>query len=587
MLEVIVGVLEGSRDFLPSLLPLFFTISFLLIITFFVFNFNHIRKQFKIKRFTWLVLALIVLLGISLRILTPVYLTTYTDEFSHIETGKNIATYGIAGMCGGDIDSGMVSCGLFNEPAGFPYVVGLFFLFLGVSETSAYAVNIVMGSFLSVIIFLFCFLLFRNEKTSLYSAFVVSVLPLHILLSRNIEPDTVSAFFILLTFLSFLLFFKIRDLKTGIFAVSILAFSMSIKQENILLIPLVLLLSILFVDLKDLKSKMKNYKSWFLVALLIILVTPHIFHLSLELYPALFYGKSTATAVGGQLIKMENIGMNAHILNKAMEGGFYPMLINLFLVVGLIYAFKKHRKAGIFLIIFFSSYMFVYLAYSASIVEKYMITGLVPLICFAGIGMYAVEEFAVSKLHGIARRRVINFAIPLAIVLVLFLFFVPYFYEIREGLKPLGVEHGYPRDDIHYKEKEVINMVDGEIDFCYVVAEEPVFFSATDLKIMKTESVLSDPKPIGDIIDNMGCIFYFEDLYCTNFYSFGDRCGIENESFERCEELRQGIVSRCREMHEKYQLDTYLKYEFDNFTFTIYNVSLGSWLEHFEIQNGI
>lgn len=570
-------MLEGSRNFLPSLLPLFFTISFLLIIITFVLSFRKIRKQFNIKKNTWIMLILIFLLGISLRTLTPVYLTTYADEFAHIETGKNIVTYGRADMCiGGYSDFEEKACTLYNEPAGFPYVVGLFFFFLGVSETSAYAINIIMGSLLGVIIFLFCFLLFRSEKTGLYSAFVVSILPLYILLSRNIEPDIVSAFFILLTFLSFLLFFKIRNFKIGVFATSILAFSMSIKQENILLIPLVLLLAIIFVDMKNLRSKIKNYKFWLLVALLVVLVAPHIFHLSLELHPALFYGKPTATAVGGQLIKMENVGMNAQILNRAMWGNFYPILINLFLVVGLIYAFKKYRKGGIFLIIFFSLYMFVYLAYSASIVEKYLITGLIPLICFAGIGMYAVEGFVVPKLYGTARRRVINFAIPLAIVLVLFLFFVPYFYEVREGLKPLNVDHGYPRDYIHYKEKEVINSIDEKIDNCYIVAERPVLFSATDLKIIATGFVLYEQKPVRNVIDNGGCIFYFEDLYCTDFYSLGSRCGIENESIETCEKLRQSIVSKCRGMHEKYQLQPYLEYEFDDFNFTVYNISLSS-----------
>ena len=577
MLEGIVSVLEGSRIFLPSLLPLFFTMSFLLLVTFFVLNFRNIRKQFKVKRFTWMILILIFLLGISLRILTPIYMTTYNDEFAHMDTGKNIVTYGRADVCTvGYTDFEKKDCGLFNEPAGFPYVVGLFFLFLGVSETSAYAVNVIMGSLLTVMVFLFCFLLFRNEKTGLYSAFVVSILPLYILLSRNIEPDPVSAFFILLTFLSFLLFFKIRDVKTGVFATSILAFSMSIKQENILLIPLVFLLAILFVDLKNLKQTVKNYKSWFLAVLFIILVTPHVFHLSLELYPALFYGKTTATAVGGQVIKMENIVMNAQILNKVINGSFYPILINLFLVIGLIYAFKKHRRVGIFLIIFFSLYMFVYLAYSATIVEKYLITGLIPLICFAGVGMYAVEEFVVSKLRGISRESVVNFAIPLVIFLVLFLFFVPYFYEIREGSKPLNVRHGYPRDILHYNEREAIKMMDEKIDNCYIVAEEPIYFSLTDLKIMRTDYVLFmfDQNIVRNVIDNGGCIFYFEDFFCTDFYGLGDRCGIENPSIETCEELRQVIISRCRIMHEKYQLHPYLEYEFDNFTFTVYNISV-------------
>ncbi len=560
MLEIITSLLEGSRGFLPTLLPLSFTISFLLAIIFFVLDYSEIKKYFKIRLFVWFILIFIFFLALSLRLITPVYLTTYGDEFAHVQVAKDIITSGRA---------------VFNEPVGFSYVVALFLLFGGINENSAYMVNIVTGSLLVVVVFLFCFLLFKSEKAGLYSAFIVSILPLYILLSRNIEPDIVSAFFILLTFTAFLLFFKIRDLKTGIFATSILAFSISIKQEDILLIPLVLLLSVLFLDAKTLKSAIKNKRLWFLVLLLTILAIPHILHLSLEIYPAL-YGKSTATVVEGKLIRMENIPMNAQVLAKAMNGSFYPLLINVFLFAGLLYGFKKHRKEALFLAIFFSLYIFAYLAYSASIVEKYLITGLVPLLCFAGLGVCAFEKFAVSMPHKIARQKATKISAPVFIVLVLFLLSIPYFYAVQNDPKPLNVDHGYPRGRIEYKEMEVIDMIDREIDSCYVVTKEPVFFSATDLKAIPTESVLKQPEMLQDVTGNRGCVFYFKDLYCTDFYSLGNRCGIENESFETCEELRRKIVSQCREMHEKFELQPYLEYEFGDFNLTLYKITTSS-----------
>ena len=559
MLEIITSLLEGSRNFLPTFLPLFFTISFLLAIIFFALDYSEIKKYFKIRLSVWVILIFIFLFALSLRLITPVYLTTYGDEFAHVQVARDIITSGRA---------------VFNEPVGFSYVVALYLLFGGINENSAYMVNIVTGSLLVVVVFLFCFLLFKSEKTGLYSAFIVSILPLYILLSRNIEPDIVSAFFILLTFTAFLLFFKIRDLKIGIFAISILAFSISVKQEGILLIPLVLLLSFIFVDLKQLKEAAKNYKCWLLLIFFIILAAPHIFHLSLELYPAIFYGKPTATAVGGHLINIENIAGSSKTLVKAIDGTFHPVIINFFVLIGMIYAFKKHRKAGIFLVIFLFLFIFVYLAYSGFILDRYLITGLVPVIFFAGLGLYAVERLAVSKLHGMARKKIINFSIPLAIILVLLLLFVPYFYKLQVDLKPIGMDQGYQRDAIQYKEKEVINTMDEKLDDCYVVAEEPVLFSATDLKVIRTESVLNDPEPLSHAIKNGERVLYFEDLYCTDFYSFGNRCGIENESFETCEELRRKIVSRCREIHENYKLEPYLTYEFGKFKFAVYNVSL-------------
>jgi 4-amino-4-deoxy-L-arabinose transferase-like glycosyltransferase len=532
-----------------------------------------------VKRNIWVLLVVIILLGIYLRAITPVYLVTFYDEFAHIDTGKNIVSQGIAATCTTAYSTvEMNNCTPFNEPAGFPYVVGLFLLFLGVSLPSAYAVNLVMGSLLGAGVFLFCFLLFKNEKIGLYGAFLIAILPLYVLLSRNIEPDSAFAFFTLMTLSCFVLFFRIRDLKTGVLAVSILAFSVSIKQEGILLLPLVLVLSLLFVDPDSFKRGIKNLKFAYLIALLAILITPHLIQLSYEVIPPLLYGESTSTGVGGKLLDFGNIGYNFGILGRAASGWFYPVLFNIFALAGLclLYSIKKHRAGLAFLMFFLSIFMFAYLGYSGRIVEKYLITGLIPLFCLAGAGLFAFEKSALKLLGGggIAKKRIVAIAVPAALALILFSSSVPYLLDVLGNLQPLHVSHGYPRDLIQYKEIDAAMSVGVEVcDSCYIIAENPLIFSPTNLKGISTDLALSEPETIKEILMNGRGVYYFEDMFCTDFFSLGDRCGIVNETVESCENVRLNITSKCGDMKRDFTLAPNEEFKFDKYSFELYNLT--------------
>jgi 4-amino-4-deoxy-L-arabinose transferase-like glycosyltransferase len=543
----------------------------------FSLSFRKIRSQFHVKRNIWVLLVMIILLGMYLRAITPVYLVTFYDEFAHINTGKNIVSEGIAATCTTAYSTvEMNNCTPFNEPAGFPYVVGLFLLFLGVSLPSAYAVNLVMGSLLGAAVFLFCFLLFKNEKIGLYGAFLIAILPLYVLLSRNIEPDGVFAFFTLMTLSCFVLFFRIRDLKTGVLAVSILAFSVSIKQEGILLLPLVVVLSLLFVDSDSFKRGIKNLKFVYIIALLAILITPHLIQLSYEVIPPLLYGESTSTGVGGKLLDFGNIGYNFGILGRAACGLFYPVLFNIFALAGLclLCSIKKQRAKLAFLMVFLSIFMFVYLGYSGRIVEKYLITGLIPLFCLAGAGLFAFEKSVLRLLGGRAKKRIVAIAVPAALGLILFSSSVPYILEVLGNVQPLHVSHGYPRDLIQYKEIDAAMSVGGEVcDSCYIIAENPLIFSPTNLKGISTDLALSRPEMIKKILKDGRSVYYFEDMFCTDFFSLGDRCGIVNETVERCENVRLNITSKCGDMKRDFTLAPVEEFKFDKYSFELYSLT--------------
>lgn len=575
MMDSLIVLLEGSRGFLSYLLTASFSAAFVVFILFFLLNLENVKKHFEIKRKTLSILITIFVLGLSLRALTPIYITTYGDELSHVSTGKSMFTTFRADCCSGYQDIGQRGCTMFNEPAGHSYVVGLFWFLFGMNMDAAYFTNLIISALIPVAVFFLVFLLFRDEKSGIYSAFLISILPLHMLLSRNIEPDPVSAFFILLTLISVILLAKNKDLKTGLFTAGILALTISMKQENILLIPIVAL--VLVFSNVDLKKRLTGRKALLVLIVFICLVLPHALHLSLELYPAMIYGESTATAVGGRIMNPGNIIGNSRVLIQSISGSFYPIIINALIFLGVFYAWRRNRKASLLLIGFFASYVFVYLSYSATIVEKYMVTALVPLFCFAGFGLSYLDTISSGRIGWLKGKSYGSFAISAVLLLTIMASSLPYFHSVFTEPKPLGVDHGFERGNIHYDEMETIRQIDNEIDNCYLISEEPIFFEASDLKVFRTESALTDQNLVGRMTEISDCVLYFEDLFCTDYYTFGERCGLEEESFETCEEFRRDIVSRCSKMKEAYELVPYRSFStFGNFTFRLYSVSLRS-----------
>jgi hypothetical protein len=552
MLNTIVNFLEHNKILLSMLLPLSYTLVLSLTIFLTFFNLKNIAKNFReIKKPTWIFLFLIFTFSFYLRTTTPSYFASYYDELSHINTGKNILEEGKLQVC---TFHGIreKSCYTYNEAGGFTFILAIFFFFFEVSRETAYFTNLIFGSLLTLLIFLFTYLLFKKEKIALYSSFIIAILPVYILISRTIEPDTVSTFFGLSTLLFFLLLVKEKSSNLAILSLSWFAFFTQIKDENIILIIPLLILLILTNSLKHIKEYLKDPKFLLLGTILIILIIPHILHSFLEAYPAIFLNKKTAGAPFGSYFNLNQIPKNWWVFGELLKGNYNSLLLNIFVLISF-FSFKKYKKEFLFLVLLFFTFSLLYLSYSAGIVEKYLIIWLLPLICLSSLGAEKIDEI----LGFILPKKISSLII---ISLILFLS-VPYIYKIK--IEPTEmVHHGFGRSELNYPEQEFVNLLNNKINpNCWIITHDPSTFDGTKIKAIGTEIALNTPEKIEKIANETGCIFYFEDLYCTNFYSLGDRCGIENESFQRCEEYRKEIVARCQEMNDVYNLQLYLTYE--------------------------
>lgn len=158
-------------------------------------------------------------------------------------------------------------------------------------------------------------------------------------------------------------------------------------------------------------------------------------------------------------------------------------------------------------------------------------------------------SFGLSFLSKIFKKKILkNVTIVVTISIFLFIF-LPEIYSTNKMIKPAYI-----------LETKIPELVEKQISKdCYTITEWPtILTSTTDLKVISTRTIIENPAIIKNILNKIGCVFYFEEGFCLK-YPISKPLGSRG---------------RCIEMHEKYDLETYLEFREKEFVYIFYKVSL-------------
>ncbi len=540
MYEFIIGILEGSKPILEYLIPVFLYVSLFSCLILIAKNMDLIKRQFKgIRRKTWFWILILVLVGLVIRILSPYFIITWYDEHSNIEVAKNIVTQGRSVLCSYQ-DYNLETCTFYGDTHGFPFILSIFFLIFGVSGQVAYAVNIIFSSLSIILIFLISYIIFKKEGTSLYASVICAFLPMFIFHSSNLEVDTLAMFFLLITFLNFLLYFKTKNFEIYLASLLSLVITIQIRFELILLI---LLFGIFHWVMKFDFRLIKEKKYILSYLLFLILIIPHLFHMGKNAFPTLFYGKETGWAIGGHFLTLDHFLNNYSRVFEFISGWYYPALINVLILIGILYLFKQNRRLTAFILLYILIFSVMYISYY-QIYVRYWLHLLALSILFSVGGIYFIQK-EISK-------RTSNKLLAFSDVIILLLVVLLSSYMILNLYNPdeYFSDQGFVKSDVMYQEQEFINSIKDGVKGCYVVMHFPYFLSATEAKGIFTLDLLGNPNMSKNILNSESCFLFFEDLYCTNFFEETlDAAGTENL-----------IISRCEEMHNRFHLEPFIEY---------------------------
>lgn len=439
-------------------IPLFILINFILLIVLIYFNWGHIKKfLLKIDRKSWVILALIFLTALTLRILIPPHHhIMYIDEAWYMEAGKDMLLTG--------------SQGDYPKSIGWPFILRIVFGLFGISNWVAIYASIFLGALTIFNMFFLTFIITKRRGISLISALLFSLFPTHIRWSATAENNVVSLFFITLTI--FFCFLYYRNKKTSLLWLSIisLAFTVQFRPENYIFIVLFLLGCILYQSFK--KLNLKFITPWLILAILVLpnLIVVLDFKLSTNWMESDTLGQQT-----GSNWSFHNLIYNSsHYGSYIFNSKFQPIIFSFLFVIGLIYMLYKQRKEAIFLISWFCLIGFVYffswfqtLGGGTNILSKIrFFMSFYPItVIFAVYGILLIKD-SLSKFKN---YRINNKILPLTVI-ALVIFFIP--YSIKAS--------SYFNSIVHKLETKIPELAEKDIgDECIIIANWPTILKST------------------------------------------------------------------------------------------------------------
>ena len=320
----------------------------------------------------------------------------------------------------------------------FPLILALGFRIFGLNPLVASFLNLFLAVLSIFLVFTLTQIVFKNEKASLLSAFIFTFTPFTLIFtSLRMGDPTVVGFFFLLFIIAAILAFRYHRLSLHILTLIFFALVSQTKLEYFILIFPYVFCFIIFKEYKHIPFK----KIIILIVLFFLFCLPffagndHFRKTSVSGW----CGYPSQTFHNGKVYSYTlplTVPLD-RVLKFLANGRFsinylvYDMpnflrlwfskqfvFISLFIILGIIFAFKEHKKEALFILFSFLSISIVYLADCIFYETRLAIPSYGPIVIFSGL---AIDLFSkkISRIAG--KKKLIEVIITGLIILVLLL----------------------------------------------------------------------------------------------------------------------------------------------------------------------
>jgi hypothetical protein len=490
----------------------------------------------RIKNRTWIFLF-VILMGAFLTqwFFHPTMHLLYIDEHLYMGSAKNINELGQAVNC--RFEWGDVCQPIVQKAPAWPFILSLSFRAFGDSAQVAFFTVKIISLLTIFLSFFFCFVVLKSERVGLWTAFFLASSPLYLQWSGTADAAIPSLFFTLLTLFSCAIFLKSKQAGFGILTLTLLLFSVLIRYEHILLLPILLLLFAqqAHASPKPLKRiSMLFLPSLFAIALLFELVM---------LFQGLDFFRPTISSFLPELYVFESLRFI-----KMISFGFL-LLIPSFFGAWFLWKDKASSSFILFPLMLYSA-LYLPLSYET----RFLLIPFFFMCVLAALGIEtALSRLGLrGKIHNGIRAAVMGFVLLGSLL-------SPYPLEghLREKLPLYSLEH------------QSASLLSSHVpQHCYIISEYASITTAVaKSKGIRTNHAISNPAAINALLSKGNCAFYFEDMYCS---------------------LKEGNFGRdCTAMHTLFNLTLAHQFSDQKEKFTLYRVKArGSPLSNQGESNG-
>ena len=478
-------------------------INFLMLVALVFLNLRKIKQYFsEISKKSWLILGVIFFGMMLFRLSLPIYYhLVFIDEHLYLQAAKNIILSGTQGV--------------YSKSIGWPFVLNLFFRVFGINNWVSLYVSAGLGIATIILMFLFVYVLLSNEQMALIAAGVFSFMPLHIRWAATAETNAAALFFVMISMLCALFYFKKQSALLLWLAFMAVAFAAQFRPENYIFFVIFIIGVMIFC-----KQKIKITSVQFFVPLLLslFLCSANLWQILAFQLPVNWIASDTGGAMTGSNWSIGNFIYNlthyAMFFNAKNGVAIIIMTsITLPFVAHGIFLLYKHKKREcrfllvwwiILVIVYFSSW-FQTMARSRFYMSFYPIT-----IVFFVYGLRHVYFFIVSKMGKYFPQKNIKIILGTIIGSLALISLVTVYLQFSASNK-------YAQKFI--LETKIPELAEKDLPQKYLILAvlPEVLTATTNLEVMPLDKFLNMSNGRQKVIIKNQKVLFFED-YCALFY---------------------------------------------------------------------
>jgi 4-amino-4-deoxy-L-arabinose transferase-like glycosyltransferase len=361
------------------------------------------------------------------------------------------------------------------DPGGWPLLLAVAFRSFGISNNTSYNVELLMGVLSIVSVFLISSILTAKKEIGVISAAIFALIPQIFIWSKTLaNPDMPFLAFASLTILFFLIFMKKQNKKTLLVTMFCLVFTIYIRVQALLLVPLLIIAFLTLSDagiISTFKSRMKllfkklsTERNLLLIfAVFLILIGPQLYTMvatTSELQANAAFYIYPSTQIFSSSYILPNLSANVSFLSGILND--YPIIfianITIFALIGVAFLLlqkKEKNRFGMLLFLaalFLLFFIFFLFYFSGSVLVgvsvRYLLILYPTLSILSAFGVLGLGDW-LSKLIKKSKRDSNNhIKYIIYAVLITLVFVIPFAYAIPILIKPTYNYYGFPLNNV-------------------------------------------------------------------------------------------------------------------------------------------
>jgi hypothetical protein len=541
------------------------------------------------KRLAILALIVVAFLALELAFVQPTQ-QLYNDEYIHMSIAKTILYDHYAGICSFSVGPHCVNdtAGLFQQPAGWATMLSAAFLVFGVGFTQGFNLVLLLSSASILLVFYMALMLLGSGDRALLASALFAFTPLFLTFSRSLIVDTPELTVFLLSLALLLTYIKERRTVVGAAACVAIAYTLIMKVDAILVLPMALAV---FVSMSrrgnGAMKKLEMKRLAALVAFLFVLIIPQL----IFVYNS-WNLNNFGAGPGQPKLSLGNFESNAEQNVVFWLGGYgsiitptgwqsynleFPVAYTLLAVLGAIFLMRRRHLAQASILLFWFFLVFVFYTsyygggalYSAGDDIRYFMLSFpaVAMLASTGIG----EIVSMARARAGKRRRKVKAGRKLATAAKRWIAGLVAVVLIVAMVSDLAFEFSTvvtksPQDIYPFSaERFQQQVIEGNYTLipkgCFVLTYEPPLWSVLNVSNMYADWFLT-PSYRSEVLNlSRGCLYFEYSLDC-----------IVNTGGYKLDNTTPG----CYKLEENFTMQPVVSVPYDrfgwNYTFSIYKI---------------